>query len=59
VADQGRVRHLLQTHYAALNGSRAHHWNFGEMPPVEAIAEPEGTKIVAFVRAVQKANGVE
>jgi hypothetical protein len=59
VADQGRVRHLLQTHDAALNGSRAHHWNFGEMPPVEGIAEQDVTKIVAFVRAVQKANGVE
>jgi cytochrome c2 len=46
-------------HYAALNGSRAHHWNFGEMPPVEGIAEQDVTKIVAFVRAVQKANGVE
>jgi mono/diheme cytochrome c family protein len=46
-------------HYAALNGSRAHHWNFGEMPPVDGIAEEEVGKIVAFIRAVQRANGVE
>jgi hypothetical protein len=29
------------------------------MPPVEGIGEEEVGKIVAFVRAVQKANGVE
>jgi hypothetical protein len=29
------------------------------MPPVEGVAEQDVTKIVAFVRAVQKANGVE
>jgi hypothetical protein len=29
------------------------------MPPVDGIAEEEVGKIVAFIRAVQRANGVE
>jgi len=44
---------------AALRGSPAHHWRFGDMPPVQGVTEEEVTKIVAFVRAVQRANGVE
>lgn len=44
---------------AARNGVRAHHWRFGNMPPVEGITEAEVTAIVAYVRAVQRANGIE
>jgi len=44
---------------AALSGSRAHHWRFGPMPPVEGITEQEIGRIIAFVRAVQRANGIE
>jgi hypothetical protein len=29
------------------------------MPPVDGISEDEVGKIVAFIRAVQRANGVE
>jgi len=43
---------------AALNGIRAHHWKFGDMPPVEGISEAEIGPIVAYIRALQKANGV-
>lgn len=44
---------------AALNGVRAHHWRFGDMPPVEGVTEDEISSIVAYVRALQRANGIE
>lgn len=43
---------------AAKNGVRAHHWPFGDMPPVPDVGEPEMSSIVAYVRAVQRANGI-
>ena len=43
---------------AAINGVRAHHWKFGDMPAVQGIAETEIGPIVAYIRALQKANGV-
>ena len=45
-------------HLAAKNGARAHHWQFGNMPPVEGITDPELDKIVFYVREVQRANGI-
>lgn len=45
-------------HLAAKNGVRAHHWQFGNMPPVEGITDPELDKIVIYVRELQRANGV-
>lgn len=44
---------------AATNGVRAHHWRFGDMPPVEGITRAEIAAAVAYVRAVQRANGIE
>lgn len=43
---------------ATRDGARAHHWRFGNMPPVDGIADEDITKIVVFVRTVQKANGI-
>jgi len=43
---------------AALYGVRQHHWQFGNMPPVEGISQDEVIKIVSYVRAVQRANGI-
>ena len=43
---------------AARNGVRAHHWRFGDMPPVEGVPERQVEQIVAFVREVQRANGI-
>lgn len=44
---------------AALSGVRAHHWPFGDMPPVEGVEEADVTKIVEYVRALQRANGIQ
>ena len=43
---------------AVTRGSRAHHWPFGDMQPVEGVHEAEIRDIIAFVREVQRANGI-
>ena len=44
---------------AVQNGVRAHHWRFGNMPPVEGMSQDDVEKTVAYVRALQRANGIE
>lgn len=44
---------------AASNGVRAHHWRFGNMPPVEGITQAEIRYIAAYVRELQRENGIE
>ncbi len=44
---------------AAKNGVRAHHWRFGNMPPVEAVTDGDVKMIVAYVRELQRANGID
>ena len=43
---------------AARNGVRSHHWPFGNMPPVDGITDAEVSMIIAYVRALQQANGI-
>lgn len=43
---------------AAKRGVRSHHWTFGDMPPVEGISDEEIAKIVSYIRALQRANGI-
>ena len=43
---------------AAKSGSRQHHWQFGNMPPVEGIADADIEAIVAYIRELQSANGI-
>ncbi|MGV8954893.1 MAG: c-type cytochrome [Cypionkella sp.] len=44
---------------AARKGVRAHHWPFGDMPPVEQrLTDGELGAIVAYVRELQRANGI-
>ena len=44
---------------ATLFGARQHHWKFGSMKPVEGITETEVIKIITYVRAMQRANGIQ
>ena len=44
---------------AAMMGARAHHWDFGNMPPIEGITEEQIQAIVDYVRAEQRAAGIE
>ena len=43
---------------AARNGVRAHHWNFGNMPPIKGITDADMAAIVKYVREFQEANGI-
>lgn len=43
---------------AAMNGVQQHHWNFGNMPPVEGITVADVKYITRYVREIQAANGI-
>lgn len=43
---------------AVRNGVVAHHWRFGNMPPVEGVSDTDLAAVIAFVRQVQRANGI-
>lgn len=43
---------------AARNGVRAHHWRFGNMPPVEGVTDSDVKMIIAYVRELQRVNGI-
>lgn len=43
---------------AVVGGVRQHHWPFGDMPPVRGVDESQVARIVAYVRALQRANGI-
>ena len=43
---------------AARNGVRAHHWPFGDMPAVEGLTSADIGAIVAYVRVIQRENGI-
>ncbi|SLN52417.1 Cytochrome c [Roseovarius litorisediminis] len=43
---------------AARQGVRRHHWNFGDMPAVAGVTDADIAAIIAYVRQVQKANGI-
>ena len=43
---------------AVVLGVRAHHWRFGDMPPVEGLSRRDVAGIVAYVRELQRANGI-
>jgi len=43
---------------AAKRGTRAHHWKFGDMKPVEGVTDNQLALIIKYVRAVQQANGL-
>jgi mono/diheme cytochrome c family protein len=43
---------------AAAVGVRSHHWPFGDMPPVGGMTRGDVTMIVAYIRELQRANGI-
>ena len=44
---------------AIREGTREHHWWFGDMPPVEGISDLEIEKVISFIRAEQQRLGFE
>ncbi len=43
---------------ATKQGVRAHHWRFGDMPQQQDVTETQVEAIVAYIRALQVANGI-
>ncbi|CAN5820613.1 hypothetical protein BH23ACT5_BH23ACT5_16430 [soil metagenome] len=46
-------------HLAVTRGARAHHWNFGDMPPIVGLTPEEIDAIIALVRQTQQTEGYE
>lgn len=52
--------HPDESFYAAVaNGAQAHHWEFGDMPPVPGLSEQEVAAIIDYVRSEQRNAGIE
>ncbi len=43
---------------AVANGVRAHHWRFGDMPPVDGLTRGDVALVIDYIRAIQSANGI-
>ena len=44
---------------AVAQGVMAHHWPFGDMPPVEGLTRRDVAAVIAYVRELQRANGIQ
>jgi mono/diheme cytochrome c family protein len=40
-------------------GVRSHHWRFGDMPPVAGLTRGDVSMIIAYIRHIQRANGIQ
>lgn len=43
---------------AVAMGVRSHHWQFGDMPPVEGLTRGDVAMVIAYIREIQRANGI-
>ncbi|MFC4273482.1 c-type cytochrome [Sneathiella chungangensis] len=43
---------------AVKNGVKAHHWPFGDMPPVTDVSDADIANLITYIRELQKANGI-
>lgn len=44
---------------AIASGAPQHHWNFGDMPPVDGLNDDEIEAVISYVRAEQDRQGFE
>ncbi len=44
---------------AVRRGVRSHHWDFGNMPRIDGLSDEQVAAIVEFVRAQQRAAGID
>lgn len=44
---------------AVRRGVQAHHWHFGDMAPVEGVGNDALAAIIAYLREMQRANGID
>lgn len=45
-------------HRAVRYGVKAHHWPYGNMPKLDGVPSGDVTKILSYVRELQRANGI-
>lgn len=43
---------------AVAQGSRAHHWNFGDMPAIQGVSPQQVDEITGYIRFLQQQAGV-
>lgn len=43
---------------APRRGVQAHHWPFGDMPPVEGMTDGDIKQVITYIRTLQRANGI-
>lgn len=43
---------------ATQRGVRAHHWRFGDMPPVDGLTRADVMMVVEYIRELQRENGI-
>ncbi|MCY4488603.1 MAG: cytochrome c [Deltaproteobacteria bacterium] len=43
---------------AVRRGVRAHHWRYGNMPPVPGLSDADVRAVIDYVRALQRAKGI-
>ncbi len=43
---------------AALSGARAHHWKFGDMPPLPGMDRKKLDRIIPYIRWLQEQSGI-
>lgn len=46
-------------HRAVALGVRQHHWRFGNMPAVEGLTRGDVAMIIAYIRELQRENGID
>ncbi|CUH80634.1 c-type cytochrome [Tropicibacter naphthalenivorans] len=48
----------MSFYMAVQNGVQAHHWRFGNMPAQDGLTKGDVTTIIAYVRELQRTNGI-
>ena len=43
---------------AVATGVKSHHWRFGDMPRVTGLTRGDVSMVIAYIRQVQRANGI-
>ena len=43
---------------AVANGVRSHHWQFGDMQPVAGLTRGDVAMVIAYIREIQRTNGI-
>lgn len=44
---------------AVAHGVRGHHWSFGDMPAREGLTRGDVAMVIAYIREIQRANGIQ